>query len=129
MNGDGIGDLVYGWEDKWEDMSSAALNGYARPTIRWRAFSAAVGCGRAGDYREVFGWNTEIEDQSGGPDLEESDYNISIGVLERPNSTVRSVCIYPSKNVKCTRTKCNRKPNECADLSEWEKAEKAAVKP
>jgi hypothetical protein len=90
---------------------------------------SAVGCVRAGDYREVFGWNTEIEDQSGGPDLEESDYNIRIGVLERANSTVRSVCIYPSKNVKCTRTKCNRKPNECADLSEWEKAEKAAAKP
>jgi hypothetical protein len=129
MNGDGVGDLVFGWEDKWEDTSSAALNGYALPTIRWKAFSAVVGCGRIGDYREVFGWNTEIENQSGGPDLEESDYNISIGVVERVDSTIRSICIYPSKAVKCTRTKCNGKPNECADLSEWEKAEKAAAKP
>jgi hypothetical protein len=110
-------------------MSSAALNGYARPTIRWKAFSSVVGCGRIGDYREVLGWNTEIENQSGGPDLEESDYNISVGVVERANSTIRSICIYPTKAVRCTRTKCNGKPNECADLSEWEKAEKAAAKP
>jgi hypothetical protein len=129
MNGDGIGDLIFGWDDEWKDTSSAALNGYARPTIRWKAFSVTIGCGQVGDYHEVLARNTQLGNQAMGPDLDESDDNIGIGVVERPKSTVRSVCIYATKNVKCTRAKCNSQPENCADLSEWEKAESAAAQP
>lgn len=38
VNGDGLGDLIFGWDDRWEDLSSTALNGYALPTVRWKAF-------------------------------------------------------------------------------------------
>ncbi len=128
INGDGLGDLVFGWDGRWEDLSSSGLNGYGLPTVRWNAFSVTIGCGRLGDYREILGRNTELNYNDPQVDLEASDVNTSVGVVERPGSAIRSVCIYPTRKVMCTRTKCNSKPEECADLSDWEKAEGATLK-
>lgn len=87
-----------------------------------------IGCGKLGDYREVLSRNTELDGNEPWVEMEASDTNIGVGVVEKPGSTIRAVCIYPTKKVKCTRTRCNGKPEECADLSEWEAAEKAATK-
>lgn len=129
INGDGIGDLIFGWDDIWRDLSMAGMDGHGMPTVRWKAFSVTLGCGRLGDYREIFGWNSDLEGQSAyEAELTGSDLDISVGVVEKPRSTIRSVCIYPTKKIKCTRSKCNNKPEECADLSRWKNAEKGEVR-
>jgi len=126
INGDGFGDLIEAWEDQWKDMSSAALNGYALPSVRWKAFRVLVGCAKVGRFTEIMERNSDYDGDSYDNRPGVSDDKIAIRVLEQPGSTIRSVCVYPSRNLKCTASKCSRKADQCADLDEWEKLERSA---
>jgi hypothetical protein len=72
--------------------------------------------------------NTEFDDRESWQRPDKSDDKIEVRILDQPRSVVHSVCVYPSRNLKCTATKCNREPDQCADLSEWEEVEKRAGK-
>jgi hypothetical protein len=131
LNGDGLGDYIAAWDGYWRDTSNAALDNRLPPgsfeVVRWRAFQVSIGCPKFGAFANVLERNTEFAiDSDEHPN--EPDNKIAIRVLEQPGRAVRSVCIYPSRNLKCTATKCNREPDQCADLSEWESIEKQVRK-
>jgi hypothetical protein len=71
--------------------------------------------------------NTEFDkDPLDHPD--QPDDKTAIRMLDQPGRTIRSVCVYPSRNLKCSATKCNREPDQCADLAEWEEIERPTGK-
>ena len=130
INGDGLGDIVETWDGYWEDTSNAALDDAlpegAFAKVTWKAYRVLIGCPKLGLYAEVMERNTEYDTDSDNNHPDEPDDKIAIRVLDQPGRTIRSVCVYPSRHLKCTASKCNREADQCADLSEWEKIEKPA---
>lgn len=131
INGDGLGDLVERWDGYWEDTSNAALDNAlprgALTSVRWKAYRVSIGCPKVGLFVQVMERNTEFDkDPLDHPD--QPDDKTAIRMLDQPGRTIRSVCVYPSRNLKCSATKCNREPDQCADLAEWEEIERPTGK-
>ena len=124
LNGDGLGDFVYSTRELYQDLSNAGLDGYGDKPFRYLKFSAHMSCGTYGKYVVSAIFQTDRRPYTNGTyDLKPDQF--SLAVTEKPGSTIKSICVYPSRKLKCTRTECNEKPVECEDFSEWEKIEKA----
>jgi hypothetical protein len=125
LNGDGLGDFVYSGRETYRDLSNAGVDGYGEKPFRYLDFRAWLSCGAHGQYINSVILQTEHPPFTNGTyDLKPDEY--SLGITDKPNSTIKSICVYPSRRVKCTRTKCDEDSAECEDFSEWEKIEKAA---
>jgi hypothetical protein len=124
LNGDGLGDFVYSTRELYQDLSNAGLDGYGDKPFRYLKFSAHMSCGVYGKYVVSAIFQTDRRPYTNGTyDLKPDQF--SLAVTEKPGSTIKSICVYPSRKLKCTRTECNEKPIECEDFSEWERIEKA----
>jgi len=115
VNGDGLGDLVFFETSQAMWHHCATVDGEC--AFPAKDLTVELSCGENGTYATVFqAASDELED---GP----TDFNLlsrySAAVVEEPNTTVKSICLYSGKTVKCTRYGCNREPAACADLSRW----------
>jgi hypothetical protein len=125
LNGDGLGDFVYSTRETHRDVSNAGVDGYGEKPFRYLDFRAWLSCGALGQYLNSVILQTDHPPFTNGTyDLKPDEY--SLGIMDRPKSTIKSICVYPTRRVKCTRTKCDEDAVECEDFSDWENIERAA---
>jgi len=120
INGDGIGDFLEVFSSINRDAQTRGLRGPDTKPFRYLDFQAWLGCGAQGKYLNGATITTEQEPSGPPPD------QYSLGITDRPGSTIKSFCVYPGRRVKCSQTECDEKPSHCGDLSEWEVVERGA---
>jgi hypothetical protein len=118
LNGDGLGDLVL------------LRPGQILDNLRiHQDFVALLNCGYSGQFLAAT-FNPEKVAEYNDYESEIFPVERSQGarVLERKGSRVRSVCLYRGKGLRCQISHCNRAPEGCIDLAEWERVETKASK-
>jgi len=126
INGDGIGDLMFEERNVQEDLSSYALDGIAKwPDIKYRRFTVYVGCGES-RYMVVFDASTNREPYTDHASATGPWDDYALRITDKTTTPIKSTCVYEDHDIKCTKTKCDGKAVECADLHQWENTVRSA---